>query len=54
MGQTIGPKEAAARAMREAQFEASRKKTKATSAELKTAIASVPAKKAPKVKKKRL
>lgn len=54
MGQTIGPKEAATRAMREAQFEESRRKTKATLAELKTGIAAVPAKKAPKAKKKRL
>lgn len=53
MSTKIGPKEAAQRALREANYEASRKAARPTPAELKTAIAAVPAKKPPKAKKKR-
>ena len=53
MSTKIGPKEAAQRALREAHYEESRRQSKPTPAELKTAIAAVPAKKPPKAKKKR-
>ena len=50
MSKPIGPKEAAARAMREAQF-AARKAPRTPPDDLKAAIAAVPVKRVPKKKR---
>ena len=54
MSREIGPKEAAMRAQREANFASRKQPRRAQVADLKTAINAVPVKRTPKAGKKRL